>query len=51
MINLNHPHQVNEKNHLTIAGVDTVDIAKEYGTPLKLNYLPSIGNQIKKASS
>ncbi len=34
MINLNHPHQVNEKNHLTIAGVDTVDIAKEYGTPL-----------------
>ena len=34
MINLNHPHKVNEKNHLTIAGVDTVDIAKEFGTPL-----------------
>ena len=24
---------VNEKGHLTIGGVDTVDIAKEYGTP------------------
>ena len=25
---------VNEKGHLTIAGLDTVDLAKEYGTPL-----------------
>lgn len=25
---------VNEKNHLEIAGVDTVDLAKKYGTPL-----------------
>lgn len=25
---------VNEKGHLTIGGIDTVDIAKEYGTPL-----------------
>ena len=25
---------VNEKGHLTIGGVDTVDLAKEYGTPL-----------------
>lgn len=25
---------VNEKNHLTFAGVDTVDLAKKYGTPL-----------------
>ncbi len=25
---------VNEKNHLTIGGCDTVDLAKEYGTPL-----------------
>lgn len=25
---------INEKNHLTIAGVDTVDLAAQYGTPL-----------------
>lgn len=25
---------INEKNHLTIGGLDTVDLAKEYGTPL-----------------
>lgn len=25
---------VNQKGHLTIGGVDTVDLAKEYGTPL-----------------
>ena len=24
---------VNEKGHLAIGGVDTVDLAKEYGTP------------------
>lgn len=27
---------VNEKNHLTLAGVDVVDLAKKYGTPLML---------------
>ena len=27
---------INEKNHLALAGVDTVDLAKEYGTPLFL---------------
>ena len=27
---------INEKNHLEIAGVDTVDLAKKYGTPLFL---------------
>ena len=25
---------VNEKNHLTIGGCDTVELAKTYGTPL-----------------
>lgn len=25
---------VNEKGHLTIGGIDTIDLAKEYGTPL-----------------
>ena len=29
-----HSHfDVNEKGHLTIGGVDTVDLAKEFGTP------------------
>ena len=27
---------INEKGHLTFAGADTVDLAKEYGTPLYL---------------
>lgn len=27
---------VNEKNHLTLAGIDVVDLAKKYGTPLML---------------
>lgn len=31
---LNHPHSVSEKNHLMIGGLDTTDIAKEYGTPV-----------------
>ena len=25
---------VNEKGHLTVGGMDTVELAKEYGTPL-----------------
>ena len=25
--------EINEKGHLTISGADTVEIAKEYGTP------------------
>ena len=27
---------INEKGHLTIGGLDTVELAKEYGTPLYL---------------
>lgn len=30
----NHPFTVNEKGHLTIGSFDTVELAKEYGTPL-----------------
>ena len=30
-----YPHiNVNEKNHLTIGGIDALELAKEYGTPL-----------------
>jgi diaminopimelate decarboxylase len=34
MIMDNHPFLVNEKGHLEIDGVDSVDLAKKYGTPL-----------------
>ena len=34
---------------LQFHGIDIMDIIQEFGTPLKLNYLPSIGNQIAKA--
>src|ERR1017187_1755926 len=30
-------------------GVNLVDIIKQYGTPLKITYLPKIASQIKKA--
>ncbi|MFM1876491.1 MAG: hypothetical protein RL266_2228 [Bacteroidota bacterium] len=30
-------------------GIDLMELIEEYGTPLKLNYLPSISNQIHKA--
>src|SRR5690625_3478779 len=30
----NHPHKINDKNHLMMGGRDSVEIAKEYGTPL-----------------
>lgn len=34
MIIDNHPFQVNGKGHLEIGGMDTVELAKKYGTPL-----------------
>lgn len=34
MIIDNHPFQVNGKGHLEIGGMDAVDLAKKYGTPL-----------------
>ncbi|MBO1003094.1 diaminopimelate decarboxylase [Pseudogracilibacillus auburnensis] len=34
MIIDNHPFSVNEKGHLEIGNVDTVELANEYGTPL-----------------
>lgn len=38
-----------KNQHLHFHGIDLLDLVEEYGTPLKLNYLPSIGNQIAKA--
>ena len=34
---------------LNFHGIDLMELIEEYGTPLKLNYLPSIGSQIEKA--
>ena len=31
---LNNNFSVNEKGHLTLGGVDTVELASRYGTPL-----------------
>lgn len=40
-------NQINEKGYLTIGGVDTVDLAKEYGTPLVVYDVEQIRNQIR----
>lgn len=40
--------EINEKNHLEIAGVDTVDLAKKYGTPLVIYDIQTIRNNIGK---
>src|SRR5690625_2433399 len=34
MIIDNHPFQINSSGHLDIGGIDTIDLAKKYGTPL-----------------
>ncbi|WP_371068672.1 diaminopimelate decarboxylase [Sediminibacillus sp. JSM 1682029] len=31
---MNHPFHTNEHGHLVVGGVDTIDLAKRYGTPL-----------------
>lgn len=36
-------------DHLHFYGIDLMAIIKQYGTPLKLTYLPKISSQIKKA--
>ena len=36
---------VNEKGHLTIGGCDTIQLAKEYGTPLYVMDETTIRNQ------
>jgi arginine decarboxylase len=38
-----------ENNELHFNNVPLMDIVKQYGTPLKLTYLPKIGSQIQKA--
>ncbi|CAN5859977.1 decarboxylase [soil metagenome] len=38
-----------ENNELIFNGIPLMDIIREYGTPLKLTYLPKITSQIEKA--
>lgn len=38
-----------KENGLHFHGIPLMSLIEQYGTPLKLNYLPSISNQIKKA--
>ena len=40
-------NQINEKGHLTMGGVDTVDLAAKYGTPLVVYDVEQIRNQIR----
>jgi len=40
---------VNDGNELLFNNVPLMDIIKEHGTPLKLNYLPKIGEHIENA--
>lgn len=38
-----------EENELYFHNIPLMDIIKQYGTPLKISYLPKIGEQIQKA--
>ncbi len=38
-----------KEGRLFFHGVDTMELAQKYGTPLKLTYLPKIGSQIERA--
>ena len=38
-----------KEHQLLFHDIDLMKLIEEYGTPLKLNYLPSISNQIEKA--
>lgn len=40
-----------ENNELFFNGISTMDIVREYGTPVKMTYLPKISSQIQKAKS
>lgn len=40
-----------EEGELYFHGIPIMDIIKQYGTPLKLSYLPQISNQIQRAKT
>ena len=41
------PDQINAAGHLTIGGVDSLELAKEYGTPLVVYDVAQIRRQIR----
>ncbi len=41
--------EINDEGELKFNGLDLMKLIEKYGTPLKLTYLPKIGNQINKA--
>lgn len=43
--------ELNENNYLNFNGVDVKALIDKYGTPLKVTYLPKIGEQINKAKT
>ena len=38
-------------NYLSFNGINLIDIIKEYGTPLRLTYLPKISEKVQLAKS
>lgn len=40
-----------ENNELYFNGIPTMDIVRQYGTPVKMTYLPKISSQIQKAKN
>jgi arginine decarboxylase len=38
-----------EDNHLWFNNIPIKDLVQQFGTPLKLTYIPKIGEQIEKA--
>lgn len=45
----NEEFEINEDNDLMWYGVPLMDVIKQYGTPLRISYLPKIGMNIQKA--
>ncbi|MGQ5709098.1 diaminopimelate decarboxylase [Lactobacillus sp. PSON] len=43
-----NPEEINQEGHLLIGGVDTVQLAHEYGTPLVVYDVSKIRNQIRQ---
>ena len=42
------PNQINDKGHLEIDGLDAVELANQYGTPLLIYNLSTVRDNINK---
>lgn len=47
MNNYQDGRQINDKGHLEIAGLDTIDLANNYGTPLLIYNISTVRENIK----